>query len=530
VVFRGIARYVRPLNVVRLAGGNSSRDNLPKHALVIVARHRHARFDSAVILDALVGEQPLLSHAFLHALHETGCATPTTGVGAAVSAASTSDALVGAMPLYLKAHSYGEYVFAGLGRRVPAPWAALLSEAACGDPVHAGHRAATAGRQQTGKAAFARRRAVAADRGAPLLVAHPVPGCRRRCAVRGGGPADARQRSVSLAKPGYRDFADFLSTLNHDKRKKIRQERRRLDETGVSFRRLTGADISASEWAFFYRCYVNTYRQHGSTPYLSLPFFERIGATMPGNVVLVIGSRHGKPVCAALDVFDRGTLWGRYWGATSTSPGMHFEACYYRAIEFCIERPHRPVRRRRTGRAQARGFLPVTTRSAHAIADPDFARAIEAFVARERTDVHRRSTSSSASPFRQGEPPQDPLSANRTTRAMRATLATAGDPDLRYPAAVTDDSILLAREGGIATLTLNRPDSLQLLDLAMMDALVVNAMALAADDSVRCIVIRGAGRHSWRAETSARLPQISARRRRSAGRISHGSCNACTRR
>jgi predicted N-acyltransferase len=205
--------------------------------------------------------------------------------------------------------------------------------------------------------------------------------------------------------PGYRDFADFLSTLNHDKRKKIRQERRRVNEAGVSFRRLTGADISASEWAFFHRCYVNTYRQHGSTPYLSLPFFERIGATMPGNVVLVVGCRHGNPVCAALDVFDRGTLWGRYWGATSHVPGMHFEACYYQAIEFCIERRIGLFE----GGAQgvhklARGFLPVTTRSAHAIADPDFAHAIEAFVARERTDVAQTVDElERASPFRQGE-------------------------------------------------------------------------------------------------------------------------------
>jgi len=126
---------------------------------------------------------------------------------------------------------------------------------------------------------------------------------------------------------------------------------------------------------------------------------------MPGNVVVVIGSRHGKPVCAALDVFDRGTLWGRYWGATSHVPGMHFEACYYQAIEFCIE--HRIGLFE--GGAQgvhklARGFLPVTTRSAHAIADPDFAQAIEAFVTRERTDVAQTVDElERASPFRQGE-------------------------------------------------------------------------------------------------------------------------------
>ena len=202
--------------------------------------------------------------------------------------------------------------------------------------------------------------------------------------------------------PGYRDFADFLATFNHDKRKKVKQERRRVAAAGIAFTRKVGAEITAADWAFFYRCYENTYRDHHSTPYLNLEFFERIGATMPGNVMLALGHRGDTAICAALDIFDADTLWGRYWGTTEHVSGLHFEACYYQAIDFCIERKIA----RFEGGAQgvhklARGLVPVTTWSAHAIADAEFARAIAAFCARERVDVaHAIDELDAASPFR----------------------------------------------------------------------------------------------------------------------------------
>jgi len=354
--------------------------------------------------DALAGHQPLLSHAFLHALHETGCASAKTGWAARYLLLRDGDALVGALPLYLKAHSYGEYVFdwswADAYRRhgqryYPKLLAAIPFTPATGARFLA---ASSLARQHLLDGALA---LMAEDGVSSLHILFPDEDDAARCAAAGLLMRDSLQ--FHWQNPGYRDFADFLSTLNHDKRKKIRQERRRLTEAGISFRRMTGAGVTASDWAFFYRCYVNTYRQHGSTPYLSLAFFERIGRTMPDNVVLVVGNRQGTPVCAALDVFDRGTLWGRYWGTTDPVPGLHFEACYYQAIEFCIERRIHLFE----GGAQgvhklARGFLPVTTRSAHAIADPDFAHAIKAFVARERLDVaHTVDELERASPFRQ---------------------------------------------------------------------------------------------------------------------------------
>jgi hypothetical protein len=209
---------------------------------------------------------------------------------------------------------------------------------------------------------------------------------------------------------GYRDFADFLATFNHDKRKKVKQERRRVAESGITFMRKVGSEITASDWEFFYLCYERTYREHHSTPYLSLEFFERIGAEMPGHLMLALGSRGGRRICAALDVYDAGTLWGRYWGAVETISGLHFEACYYQAIEFCIER--------RIGRFEggaqgvhklARGLVPITTWSAHAIADREFARAIAAFCARERVDVaHAIDELDAAKPFRNPQPHDGP--------------------------------------------------------------------------------------------------------------------------
>ncbi|HMA31737.1 MAG TPA: peptidogalycan biosysnthesis protein, partial [Casimicrobiaceae bacterium] len=161
-------------------------------------------------------------------------------------------------------------------------------------------------------------------------------------------------------------------------------------------------EITAADWAFFFECYERTYAAHHSTPYLSLEFFERIGATLPDHLLLVLGSREGRPLCAALDVHDRHTLWGRYWGTREYVPGLHFEACYYQAIEFCIERRIASFE----GGAQgvhklARGLLPSPTRSLHAIADPAFSRAIADYCARERADVaHSIDELETSTPFR----------------------------------------------------------------------------------------------------------------------------------
>jgi len=362
--------------------------------------------------DALVRGQPLLSHAFLHALHATGCAGPATGWRPCYLTAWRGDRLVGALPLYAKSHSYGEYVFDWAwadafrrhGRRyypklvaaipfTPASGPRLLAHDDATRRALLGHSLALLGKHATRRASS-------------LHILFPGADEARLCAD--AGMIIRHGVQFRWENPGYRDFADYVGAFNHEKRKKVKQERRKLREAGVSFRRLVGREIASADWTFFAACYERTYHEHGSMPYLTPAFFARIAETMPDHLLLVIGERDSHPLCAALDVFDAAALWGRYWGTIEYVPGLHFEACYYQAIEFCIER--------RIGRFEggaqgvhklARGLLPVTTYSAHAIDDSDFATAIAAFCARERREIaHAVNELDAASPFKDGADPR----------------------------------------------------------------------------------------------------------------------------
>ena len=343
----------------------------------------------AAAWDALVGDQPLLSHAFLNALHETRCAAPETGWTPKYLTSWRGDDLVGAVPLYSKTHSYGEYVFdwswADAYRRYGRRYYPKLLVAVPFTPA-TGTRLIAADEETRRDLLNALINLLRNERLSSLHILFPTAVEAAECERAGMFMRDSVQ--FHWSNPGYRDFEDFLDTMNHAKRKKIHQERRKVADAGVTFRRLVGAQIDAASWRFFHHCYTQTYREHHSTPYLSLEFFLRIGRDMPENILLVVGEREGAPVCAALDIFSSDTLWGRYWGATEFVSGLHFEACYYQAIEFCIERKLAHFE----GGAQgvhklARGFLPVTQRSAHMVTDPEFARAIAAFAARERNDV-----------------------------------------------------------------------------------------------------------------------------------------------
>jgi hypothetical protein len=359
----------------------------------------------AAAWNRLAGTQPLLSHAFLSALHESGCASPATGWRKHYLTAWREHVLVGAMPLYAKSHSYGEYVFdwawADAYRRYRRNYYPKLVCAIPFTPV-TGNRL-LAPDAATRHALLERAlRSVADDGYSSLHLLFTSDTDITACDSAGMIARTGMQ--FHWANRDYGNFDDYLAAFNHDKRKKIRQERRKLAETGMTFERRCGDDIGGEDWELFHRCYENTYAQHHSTPYLSREFFARIAATMPQHLLMVIGRRHGEPVCAAFDIHSRSTLWGRYWGALDHVPGMHFEACYYQAIEFCIERRIASFE----GGAQgihklARGLTPVTTHSAHAIGDGDFAEAIAAFCARERADVaHTEDELERSSPFRRG--------------------------------------------------------------------------------------------------------------------------------
>ncbi|HWA14244.1 MAG TPA: GNAT family N-acetyltransferase [Burkholderiales bacterium] len=370
--------------------------------------------------DALTGGHPLLCHAFLHALHESGSACAGTGWAPCYQGLWRNGVLQAAMPLYLKSHSYGEYVFDwawadAYQRHGLAYYPKLLSSVPF-TPV-TGPRLlarAPADREVLARAALS----FARDAGVSSL----------HCLF----PTETEARSLEAAgmmlrstvqfhwkNEGYADFDEFLARMNHEKRKKIRQERRRLREAGLEFQRVPGAQASPAQWRFFVECYNRTYREHHSTPYLNLEFFERLAATMPDNLVLVIASRDGRPVASAFNVFGAQALYGRYWGTREFHSGLHFEVCYYQAIEFCIERGIPAFEGGAQGEHKlARGLLPVQTRSAHWLARPEFSEAVAQFLGRERRGIeHYVDELSEHSPFKDGNP------ADKSPRGTLDTLA-----------------------------------------------------------------------------------------------------------
>jgi len=337
--------------------------------------------------NALAGDHPFLRHEFLHALHATGCACAETGWLPQHLTLWRGTELAAAMPLYAKSHSYGEYVFdwawADAYARHGIGYYPKLLSAVPFSPV--------TGPRLLGRDAEARARvldaALALARGTSSLhILFPPEG--EALEMEAAGMMLRRGVQFHWQNPGYASFEEFLATLSQPKRKKIRQERRKVGDAGIRLRRLTGTEIAPGDWRFFTRCYNLTYRAHYSTPYLNLAFFERLGAVMPESVLLVLAERDGKPFAAALDVFTDRTLYGRYWGAVGYVPGLHFEACYYQAMEFCIERGIALFEGGAQGEHKlARGFLPVATRSAHWLRHPRFASAVEQFLAREARGI-----------------------------------------------------------------------------------------------------------------------------------------------
>lgn len=182
----------------------------------------------------------------------------------------------------------------------------------------------------------------------------------------------------------FAHFEAFLASLSQPKRKKIRAERRKVQEQGVQLERLVGTDITPDDWHFFYQCYEQTYREHHSSPYLTESFFQSVGRSMPEAFVLIKASLEGTPIAASLLMRDADRLYGRYWGAIAHIPCLHFEACYYQAIEAAIELKLAVMEGGAQGEHKmARGFLPSVTTSAHWLAEPAFADAVQRFLDRE---------------------------------------------------------------------------------------------------------------------------------------------------
>lgn len=341
--------------------------------------------------DALLAAQdaptPFMRARFLLELARAS-AVPETGWTACFALLKDGDALLAACPLWLKAHSWGEFVF-------DQSWARAYAQQ--------GLRYYPKALVAVPFTPVAGSRLLAVDDAARRLLAQGLMGFVEQQGLSGvhllfGSAADARALDglgwATREQPqfhwqreaGWQGFDDFLAALRRDKRKKIQQERRRVMEAGVSVRVRIGPDIGAADWAFFERCYAATYAVRGNPPYLAEGFF----AQALDDWVLLIAEQGGEPVAASLLAWDRQrqTAYGRHWGCVREIPCLHFELCYYAPIAWCLAQGVQRFEGGAQGEHKmARGLLPTPTRSQHWLADPRFADAVGRFTEEEQAAV-----------------------------------------------------------------------------------------------------------------------------------------------
>ena len=412
---------------------------------------------------------PFMRHEYLAALHESESAVPHTGWTPRFMTLWEGDLLVAACPLYLKSHSYGEYVFdwawASAYEQHGVPYYPKAVVAVPFTPVPGTRLMArdAAARQGLVQALcqwcedegisslhvlFASDDDVLTGAREGLMLRHtvqfhwknvaptlgtdvsslPPEGALAALGRPGGGSGAAPtlgtggfllptesvlaaveshcdSGSAATGTLAYRDFDDFLAHLTQEKRKKFRQERRRVAEAGVTFRWALGADITADDWNFFYRCYERTYLEHGNPPYLTRAFFQQMADRMPEHWLLFIAEREGRPIASSLIAISaqpssaRGqyhskyagcTAYGRYWGALERVDCLHFEACYYQPLAWCIAHGVQRFEGGAQGEHKmARALLPVPATSMHWLAHPAFADAVDRFLAREGAGVEQ---------------------------------------------------------------------------------------------------------------------------------------------
>ncbi|MBA3589474.1 GNAT family N-acetyltransferase [Methylibium sp.] len=387
----------------------------------VVTLHDDPSSIDAATWDALLSTSasanPFMRHAYFLALQESASAVPKTGWAPQFLAVERGGVLVAACPLYLKSHSYGEYVFdwawADAYERAGLQYYPKLLAAVPFTPVPGSRLLA---RDDEARTVLLRAmQALAADN--HLSSAHVLfLGEADRAAAEAAGwmlrstvQFHWHNRHAAEGGEPYADFADFLATLQRDKRKKIQQERRYVREAGVDFEVRQGKEIAPADWDFFYRCYTTTYREHRSTPYLTRDFFARMAATMPEHWLLFTARQAGEPIATSLIALDpeQGHAYGRYWGHAPGSPPvncLHFEACYYQPLQWCIEHGYRRFEGGAQGEHKmARGLMPVRTHSAHWLSDARFTDAVSRYLAREGAGIEAYvSELDERNPFKQG--------------------------------------------------------------------------------------------------------------------------------
>ncbi|HEX6999238.1 MAG TPA: GNAT family N-acetyltransferase [Gammaproteobacteria bacterium] len=360
---------------------------------------RLQRLDSLRSVDArewnvLAGDSPFLKHEFLAALERSGCVGGDTAWQPAYLVARYANgALAGALPLYVKYDSLGEFVFdwgwADAYERSGRPYYPKLVTAIPFTPATGTRLLIAPGADRA--AVTERLLRAAFDLAAELRASswHVLfPTDAERELLEREGFLVRKSCQFHWHNQGYASFDDFLARFSSEKRKKARRERRRIAEAGVVFEHLRGDEPTAADWDASFAFYSRTFLRRGHAPYLNRAFFDEIAATTPENLVIVLARFQGAPIAAAICFRSGTTLYGRYWGSAADFHSLHFETCYYQGIEYCIRHGLTTFEPGTQGEHKiARGFSPTATWSCHWLADAGFRRAVQAFLKRETVQV-----------------------------------------------------------------------------------------------------------------------------------------------
>ena len=354
--------------------------------------------------DTLLSKQdapsPFMQHAYLAALHTSGSATPETGWMPQFVTLWLDESLVAACALYIKDHSYGEYVFDWAWANAYADHGLnYFPKATCAVPFTPvpGSRLLAAGSKARQALLQAMLDVAQQHQLSSLHLLFTSLDDRAACDALGFMQRQTVQfhwHNADLQGARFDSFDAFLASLSQEKRKKIKQERRRVADAGVTFRTSVGAAINTEDWDFFYQCYERTYLEHGNAPYLSRTFFEHMQHDMPENWVLFVAERDNRPIASSLVAVQglgsaEAVAYGRYWGALERVDCLHFEACYYQPLNWCIANGVQRFEGGAQGEHKmARALMPVPTYSAHWLAHPAFADAVERYLERESAGVN----------------------------------------------------------------------------------------------------------------------------------------------
>jgi predicted N-acyltransferase len=356
--------------------------------------HSIAHIDAAQWNSLLGAGEPFLRHEFLLALEESGCAVPRTGWAARHLVIDDARGRpIGAMPLFLKQHSRGEFVFdfswANAYAQHGLRYYPKLLSAVPFTPVRGPRLLIGADADVRAVTGLLIKAAIDYARSEQLSSWHvlfPMDDDAER--LRSAGLILRRDCQFHWYNQGYESFDTFLATFTAEKRKKAKRERRRVAEGGIEFDTLHGGDMNDALWDTVYAFYADTFYRHGHEPYLNLDFFKRIAAAMPDRLMLKVARIGREPIAVAIFFVGDDALFGRYWGAGGDYHSLHFETCYYQGIEYCIEHKLQRFEPGTQGEHKVpRGFVPTMMSSAHFLADQRFAAAIRDFAAREARGV-----------------------------------------------------------------------------------------------------------------------------------------------